>query len=145
MDCWAGYRFLGKKHGNSLAQGSSGERRRERRQHCEAVLFADLLHGLDDDRLPGADDKDLAAELPAHKNFKNFSGLDTIDRQSENDEVGKLGVEDRPRIVVLCALAGYEAEIFKDVGEECPKVFLAVRNAYTRHNLATTEGCGASR
>jgi hypothetical protein len=96
---------------------------------------------LDDDRLAGADRQNLAAKLRPHQNFENFAGLDSIDRQTENDEIGKVGLKDRPEVLVLCAFAGYEAEIFKNVGEERSQVPLGVYNAYTRYDFATPKGC----
>ena len=135
-------RFLGEQRRHSLAQGAGAERRGERRQHRQAVFLADLLHRLDDDRLAGADGENLAAELPAHQDFKNFAGLDSVDRHSENDEIRKLGLEYRRQVIGLGAFAGYEAEIFKHVGQECAKVFLAVRNAGPRRHLPASEGGG---
>ena len=141
VDRRARRRFLREKHGNALAQCLCGERRGERRQHCDAVFLANLLHRLDDDRLAGADGENLAAELSAHQDFKNFAGLDSIDRHPENNEIRKLGLEYHPQFVGLCAFAGYEAEIFKHVGEECSKVLLAVRDAGPRRHLPPPEGC----
>ncbi len=145
VDCRARRRLLGQQHRNSLAQGSGGERRGERRQHGEAVFFANLLHCLDDDRLAGADRQNLAAELPAHKNFENFARLDSIHRESENNEIRKLSLKDRAKVSVFCAFAGYEAEIFKHVGEKGSKVPFGIHNAYARRYFATPKGCYSPR
>lgn len=140
MDRRAGGRFLWQQHGDSLAQAFSGERRGERWQHSDAVFLADLPYRLDDDRLAGANDENLAAELPVHQGFENFASLDPIDRHAENDKVGELIFEDGIELVSLSAFAGYEAEIFKDIGEEQAEVFLAIRNASTRRNFSTPKG-----
>jgi hypothetical protein len=139
LNCRAGRWFLGEKHRNSLTQSPGTERRGERRQHCEAVFLANLPYRSHDGRLARADGENLAAELPAHEDFKNFAGLDAIDRESENDEIRKLGPEYRPQFIGFRAFAGYEAEIFKYVGQECPKVLLAVRDAGTGRHLSSSE------
>ena len=142
VHCRAGCRFVGQKRGNSLAQAPGRKRRGERLQHRNTVFLANLLHRLYHDQLAGADDEHLAAEVSAHEVLEHFPGLDSIDRQSENDEIRKLGLEYHPQFIGLGAFAGYEAEIFKHLGEKRPKVFLAVRNAGPGRHLPASEGGG---
>src|SRR5260370_42494775 len=111
VDCRARRRLLGQQHRNSLAQGSGGERRGERRQHGEDVFFATLLPCLDDDRLAGADRENLAAELPAHKNFENYARLDSIQRESENNEVRILSIKAPAKLSVYSVLTVYVTNI----------------------------------
>ena len=139
VDCRAGYRILGDKHGDAFAQRPGGKRRGERRQHREAVFLADLPHRLDDDRLARADGENPAAELAAHKDLENLAGLDPVDRHADNDEIRKKGREYFFQVVGLRAFAGDEAEIFKDVGEERSKVLLAIRDAHAWHHLAASK------
>ena len=139
VNCRAGYRILGDKHGNAFAQRPGGKRRGERRQHREAVFLADLPHGPHDDRLARADGENLAAELAAYQDFENFAGLDSVDRHADNDEIRKMVREYLFQIVSLRTFAGDETEIFKDVGEEHSKMLLAIRNAHPWHDLAASK------
>ena len=90
-----------------------------------------------------ADRENLAGELPAHKGFKNLACLDTIDRDAENNEIRKLGLEYRPQFVGLGAFAGYQTEIFQHVGEKCADVLLAVGDASPRRHLPPPKRCGS--
>ena len=141
----AGYWLLGEKHGNAFTQCLGGKRRSQRRQHCEAVFLADLSHRLDDDQLARADGENLAAELPAHQYLENFAGIDSFNRYADNDEIRKMNSEYFFQVVGLRTFAGDEAEIFKDFGEECSKVLLAVRNAGAWHYLASSKNCVCRR
>lgn len=132
MDRRARYWLVREKHGNSLGQRTGGEWRGERQQHCEAVFFANLSHCLDDDQFARADGQNLAAEFPAHKDFENPANLDPVNRHADNNEIRKLSLQYLPQFVGPCTFTGDEAEIVKDVGEECSKVPFAVYNAGTR-------------
>ena len=92
---------------------------------------------------PRADGQNLADELPAHQGFENFAGLDAVDRNAEHDEIGKLAVKHRCEVIGLGAFAGDKAEILQHLGQECAKVFLAVRHAGPRRHLSASERCGS--
>ncbi|MBW8854109.1 MAG: hypothetical protein JF604_07235 [Bradyrhizobium sp.] len=90
------------------------------------------------------DDENLASEIHLDENLENVADLGAVERHAEDDEVGRLRVQDSRQLTGLAALAGDETEIFKSIGKKGPKVLFAVDDAGPRHDLSMTEP-GASR
>ena len=111
-------RLVRQQHRDALAQRLRGKGRGQRRQHREAILLADLLHGPDDDRLAGADGQNLAVEGLAHQRLQKRAGLDAVGGDAEQDQVRQLARQHGLQLVRAGAFAGDEAEILQHLARE---------------------------
>ena len=57
--------------------------------------------------------QDLAVECPGRERFQYFAGLERAGRQTEDDEIGPLGVEHRAQLRSMPAFASDETKFFQ--------------------------------
>ena len=85
----------GKEHRDGVAQATFAERRVELGQHRDFESFGEFLDGRHCRASRGPEQQDLAVECPGCECFQYFAGLDRAGRQTEDDEIGPLGIEHR--------------------------------------------------
>ena len=131
--------LLRQQRDNAGAQAVRAERRRQRRQHCDSCFLSELMQCVHNDRIPRADQQNLAVEQFGDEDSQNVSRLDTVVRHAEHDEIGQLMLQQQRQLGGCRAFAGNESKFVERFAQECPNMPLRIDNAGAGRHLALSE------
>ena len=127
--------------GDARAELVAAIGRGEDRQHGKAAILAAPLRR--HHRQVGiADQQDAAGEMVVGQMADHGLGFEVGGGGRDQDEIGHVGVEERPEGVDGTAFAGHEAELLQRLAQEPADVGLGREHAGTRRDVAATE-CAA--